>query len=1446
MRVIIFTLLTLFLFGTANQTFSQTDQDKTKKTPKTNETIDPHIDNMGYWMKMAEKGLVPYNAVVPVKPAEYKGSQIEVKGIMVADSPDVPVTSLTNVTESENSVFIDPDNNQYVLNSNNSTSWSGGSVGTLYGANYFQTSNGGSSWGGSASGAGGNNSGDPAAAIGRDGRQFVNYIDNSSGQGIAYSDNGTSWLTATIAPNPGSLADKNHMWIDNCLTSPYEGNLYAAWTDFGGSYNYQVVFSRSTNNGLTWSTRVPISGTISTFDHGVNLQTGPNGEVYACWATYPSSGLTEDGIGFVKSTNGGSSFGTAVKAISNIKGIRETGVLKNMRVNSFPVMAVDISGGANNGNIYIVWTNIGTPGVNTGTNKSVYMIKSTNGGTSWSTAVKVNQGAFTNGKEAYSPWITCDIETGALAVVFYDDRNTSSTACETWVAYSTDAGSTWTDFRVSDVSFTPNAIPGLASSYMGDYLGITSKGGRVYPCWTDTRNGLYMTYVSPFTLGLNAAFTANNTNVCTGSSVTFTDQSSGSPTSWSWSFPGGSPSTYSGQNPPAIVYNTPGSYNVSLTVSNGVTNHTETKTNYINVSNVIADFAGTPTTVVVGNTVTFTDNSSCSPTSWSWTFTGGTPSTATGPGPHLITYNTIGTYNASLTVTKSSSNDTETKTGYISVINAVFNMANATITTCSGSFYDAGGSSGSYSNNENFTEIFYPATPGAKIRFTFSSFSTESGYDYLRIYDGTTTGATLIGTYHGTTGPGTVTATNASGALTFNFTSDVSVTSTGWAAAISCFGSATPPVANFSASTTTPGVGATVNLTDLSTNTPTSWVWSFSPATITYVGGTTSTSQNPQVQFNAAGYYTVTLTATNSAGSDGETKTNYILATAPPVANFSANNATPYIGQTVTFTDLSTNTPTSWTWSFSPATVTYVGGTNSASQNPQVQFNTGGFYSVTLTATNAGGSDPETKNNYISVFYAPVANFSADNLTPAIGQTVTFSDLSINSPTSWAWSFSPTTATYVGGTTSASQNPQVQFTAGGYYTVTLTATNASGSNPLTKTNYIIVSDWVGSTATLSLPDVSVAVPGEISVPLHLDAISSNLVVGIQISFYYDPTYVSWMGTSSIPGDGISYIHPSLTPLGGDWLWNSLPGNLIFSWIDPTYYGVSLAPGNLLVFRFNYVGGLTFGQSTPLTFSLTLKYANGKEQKIINELTDENIQPYILTLVNGIILNDGSIKTLNLKVFLEGPYNGTGMTAMQSGILPLSQPYNDSPWNYNGSESVTAIPPEVIDWVLVELRDAATPGQATSGTKIGEQAGLLRNDGKILDVDGNEGLTFTNTTINHNLYVLIQHRNHLRVMSSTGLTETGGIYSYDFTTSSGQAYGGTDAHKQIGPGVWGMFGGNGNGNSAIDLDDENPTWESQAGTTGYLKSDYNFDTHSNNKDKDDIWAPNLGKGNQVPN
>jgi hypothetical protein len=62
---------------------------------------------------------------------------------------------------------------------------------------------------------------------------------------------------------------------------------------------------------------------------------------------------------------------------------------------------------------------------------------------------------------------------------------------------SYDGGDTWEDFRVSDVAFTPSPIPGLAASYMGDYLGISARGGMVYPVWPDNRNGYIQSFVSP-------------------------------------------------------------------------------------------------------------------------------------------------------------------------------------------------------------------------------------------------------------------------------------------------------------------------------------------------------------------------------------------------------------------------------------------------------------------------------------------------------------------------------------------------------------------------------------------------------------------------------------------------------------------------------------------------------------------------------------------------------------------------------------------------------------------------------------------------------------------------------------------------------------------------------------------------------------------------------------
>lgn len=124
-----------------------------------------------------------------------------------------------------------------------------------------------------------------------------------------------------------------------------------------------------------------------------------------------------------------------------------------------------------------------------------------------------------------------------------------------------------------------------------------------------------------------------------------------------------------------------------------------------------------------------------------------------------------------------------------------FNMTNGSATTCVGTFYDSGGSTGAYGNNENLVFTFNPATSGAMIRASFTAFDTESGYDRLYIYNGPNTSSPQVAgsPFEGTTSPGVVTALNGSGSLTFKFESDGSVTKAGWVANISCYAPTAAP-----------------------------------------------------------------------------------------------------------------------------------------------------------------------------------------------------------------------------------------------------------------------------------------------------------------------------------------------------------------------------------------------------------------------------------------------------------------------------------------------------------------------------------------------------------------------------------------------------------------------------------------------------------------------------
>jgi PKD repeat protein len=499
-----------------------------------------------------------------------------------------------------------------------------------------------------------------------------------------------------------------------------------------------------------------------------------------------------------------------------------------------------------------------------------------------------------------------------------------------------------------------------------------------------------------------------------------------------------------------------------------------------------ANFRGTPT---IGNaplTVNFTDLSNWTPTSWSWTFGDSGVSSAQNPSHQ---YTSTGTYPVSLTATNSSGQDTETKTGYVTVTTQNCHVAAISLT-------------GAYSSKTG-----YYAT--ATVTVHNQNCAVQSGVTVNGVWNGNDRMAML------TKVPASG-VTNTSGQVTFTSPKDprgglfqfyvegLSLAGYPYRGDLNHVTSnsiyyPTPqaPIAEFLGSPTTGSAPLTVSFTDKSFGSPapTSWSWNFGD-------GGTSTAQNPSHQYTSADYYTVTLTVTSSSGQDVEMKTSYItvVSTAPPVANFSGNPTSGSAPLTVNFTDSSTNSPTSWSWSFGD------GGTSTA-QNPSHQYTSANQYTVSLTATNAYGSDGETKTNYITVTAGqpPVANFSGNPTSGAAPLTVNFTDSSTNSPTSWSWSFGD-------GGTSTAQNPSHQYTTANQYTVSLTATNAYGSDGETKTNYITVTgggaqDYFCNSATILVGNLlsgdHTSVHASDDVYLVVEAVSSGNKKHADVEFTYN-------------------------------------------------------------------------------------------------------------------------------------------------------------------------------------------------------------------------------------------------------------------------------------------------------------------------------------------------------
>lgn len=467
-----------------------------------------------------------------------------------------------------------------------------------------------------------------------------------------------------------------------------------------------------------------------------------------------------------------------------------------------------------------------------------------------------------------------------------------------------------------------------------------------------------------------ADFSADQTNGCVAFTVHFLDQSQNSPTSWLWTFPGGTPASSTLQFP-TVVYNTAGSYNVTLKATNAQGMNTLTKTNFITVGDdPVSDFDFTQN----GFVVTFI-NQSIGGMTYLWNFGDGTTSTQTNP---VHTYGMDGNYNVKLTVTNDCGSDITT----ISVV----------IITLPIAAFDATPTEGCNPMEVEFINESSNNADSYLWSFPGGSPPSSTSFEPNVVYE-------IPGSYNVT-----LTVINEAGddvQTMFNF--------------ITVY-----PQPNSTFTSTVNGLQVTFNSLG---SVGDSWLWNFGD-------GLTSTSHNPTHTYAIGGVYVVKLTVTNSCGADIQQTS--ITTAGTPIAAFSANVQTGCAPLVVHYINQSVGTVTLISWTFqggSPAT--------SNQANPVVTYNTPGAFDVTLTVSNAAGSDDLFMNNFINVLPETQSDFDFT----INGAQVDFANLSLNA-TSSVWTFGD-------GNVSEEDDPTHVYNQDGVYTVHLISTGFCGSDTST-------------------------------------------------------------------------------------------------------------------------------------------------------------------------------------------------------------------------------------------------------------------------------------------------------------------------------------------------------------------------------------------------------------
>ncbi len=290
------------------------------------------------------------------------------------------------------------------------------------------------------------------------------------------TDGGATWWPngTYTGLNGTKVQDK-----EGIVVNPITNEIYVTWTQFDAygssapSDSSIILFSKSNDGGLTWSTPIRISkdaGDCVDSDNtmeGAVPCVGPAGEIYVVWAG-------PNGLVFNKSIDDGVTWMVQETAVTSMPGGWDYNIAGLQRCNGLPQTICDRSGGVNNGTIYVNWTDQR----NGTTDTDVWFLKSTDGGTTWSTPVRVNDDVA--GRQQFLTWMDVDKVTGNIYCVFYDRRNFSPTSQQTdvYMARSIDGGNTFSNYKINQTSFIPSP-----TVFFGDYTGISVYNNIVRPIW---------------------------------------------------------------------------------------------------------------------------------------------------------------------------------------------------------------------------------------------------------------------------------------------------------------------------------------------------------------------------------------------------------------------------------------------------------------------------------------------------------------------------------------------------------------------------------------------------------------------------------------------------------------------------------------------------------------------------------------------------------------------------------------------------------------------------------------------------------------------------------------------------------------------------------------------------------------------------------------------------